>query len=235
MSLIIYFAGMDGSGKTALSSSLYRTLRDGHNVSYKWWFDGNNTLLRQFIRLFKHKFFIKNLKRQTSNNNVSKKFTTSYLLKYLFPRIVILDYIFFGLKQHIVFNYINKSDIIIFDRYIYDILFALVNEFNSASIKGSFLYKICFSLFPIPDIIFFIEVDPEISLKRKPEEIKSLENSESMWRNYQTFYLFLSTLKDTEMKKIDNSQEIELAEQEIIEFTLDYWKYLSFLKGMDIA
>jgi thymidylate kinase len=51
-SIVIYFMGMDGSGKSTLSSYLHGELkRRGYDVRRVWWLEGENSVPRKLLRV----------------------------------------------------------------------------------------------------------------------------------------------------------------------------------------
>ena len=65
---------------------------------------------------------------------------------------------------------IQKKHIIIFDRYIYDIIYSLTNEFDLNSNIKKIINKIYLKLFFTPNIIYYINVNENIAYKRKRNE-----------------------------------------------------------------
>jgi thymidylate kinase len=49
--IVIYFTGIDGSGKSTLSKYLLKELKiKGYKVKYIWWLEVENSLLRRLLR-----------------------------------------------------------------------------------------------------------------------------------------------------------------------------------------
>ena len=225
--VLIYFLGMDGSGKSTLSHGLYSELKiKGHNVSYIWWLEGDNSLIRKLIRKF-GKIGIMNPKN--SNHTSTRSNSSSYsansfsskVFRFLYPNIVLLDYLRFGIFNAWIPKYVGKNRIMIFDRFMYDIVLALSNEFDYPYTKTLKLFKIIDKLVPKPDLIFAIDVTPEVSYARKREEFGSLEEAKSIWLDYQNLYSFINNLGPIKIIKIDNRKSIELVKDEILKNTLD--------------
>jgi len=224
--IFICFIGIDGSGKSTLSRYLYEVLKkSGYNVSYTWWLEGEDSLLRRMLRrIGKSKHL--NLKCN-DNANSSKavhkdKSITTKIFRALYPKIVLLDYLRFGLMKAWLPKIVNRNKIIIFDRFFYDTILALSKEFDYPDSKRARLFKLYSKLLPNPDLIFIIDVPPEVSYLRKKEEIESVENAKTVWAIYQELYPMLNDLASGKIMKINNTQEIEIVKAEILKATLDF-------------
>ena len=69
-------------------------------------------------------------------------------------------------------------------------------------------------LIPEPDIIFFVDVPPEVAYNRKMDEIPSLNDSKMMRNNYKKL---LSSLEKSDSKIfiVENTKELEHVKCEI--------------------
>ena len=223
--IFICFIGIDGSGKSTLSRYLYEVLKkSGYNVSYTWWLEGEDSLLRRVLRrIGKSKHL--NLKCN-DNTNSSKavhkdKSIATKIFRALYPKIVLLDYLRFGIVKVWLPKIVNRNKIIIFDRFIYDTILALSKEFDYLDSKRARLFKLYSKLLPNPDLIFIIDVPPEVSYLRKKEEIKSMGNAKAMWENYQELYSLVNRLSPGK-RRIDNTGELGTVKAEILKATLDF-------------
>jgi len=88
------------------------------------------------------------------------------LFQEVYPRTVLFDYVIFGIRRVCVPKKIGKQKILIFDRYIYDVILSLSQEFGFSEEK-KYLSRRYTKVFPIPDKILFIQVPPETSFLRK--------------------------------------------------------------------
>jgi thymidylate kinase len=116
----------------------------------------------------------------------------------------------------------NKNEIIIFDRFIYDCLLALSYEFNFSTYKRIKLFKICCRLLPNPDLIIILDIPPKVSFLRKKEEIKSLKNAKTIWEKYQELYHLLDILASGQIIRINNTQRLDVAKTRILKIILDF-------------
>jgi len=216
--LIICFMGIDGSGKSTLSKYLLKELRRReYNASRIWWLECESSLLRRLLRII---FRFKRPTRSYSNNLKIKD--RSRIFRTFYPKIILIDYLKFGIIKVLLPKIVARKKILILDRFIYDTILALSNEFNYSRLKKIRLLKLYSRLLPNPDLIFIIEVPPEISYSRKKKEIKSIENTKELWKNYQEMYSLLPEITSAKIIKIDNTREIETVKAEILNNTLEF-------------
>lgn len=210
---IICFLGPDGSGKSTLAKFLLNEYqkRDAE-IIYFWWLEGENTFLRQLIRKTGNIF---NKKPNFVQDNSSKKKVT--FLKKIYMNLVFYDYCRFGIMKILYFKYISRKKILILDRFMYDIILFLTGEFQVSDIENEKILKWYSRLLPKPDLIFIMNVDPQISFSRKPDEIPSIKEATRVWEQYQKLYSILPKLTPGKLIKIDNSQELSLVKKEILQ------------------
>ncbi|HHX68481.1 MAG TPA: hypothetical protein GX708_10570, partial [Gallicola sp.] len=164
---------------------------------------------------------IRNQKKIKNRNTT----VTSKISNTLYPTIVLLDYLRFGIVKIWLSKITSSHNIIIFDRFFYDVVLAVSKEFafsNSTKEKFINLYN---KLLPSPDLIFAIDVLPEVSYLRKKEEIKSIENAEKIRNDYQEVYSAIYDLQQGKIIKVDGNRSIEVIKDNILKTTLDFLKY----------
>jgi len=228
---LICFMGVDGSGKSTLSKYLCKELKTrGYKVSYIWWLECENSLIRKFLRkIGKSKVLgSKNESKKIMDKSIiltTKTTVFTEISNKLYPVIVLLDYLRFGIVKIWLSKAMNANKIIILDRFFYDVVLAISKEFALPySIKAKFL-NLYSKLLPSPDLIFVIDVSPEISYLRKKEEIKSIENAEKIRDDYQEVYSTIYSLQQGKIIKIDGNRTIESTERNILKTTVDFLKW----------
>lgn len=222
--MFIYFFGADGSGKSTLSKYLCAQLRErGYNASYVWWLEGEQSLLRRLIRR------IHGPQNIRSNTHVEVPPATEKqtpikerVFWWLYSHAVILDYLRFGAINAWLPTLAHKDKIMIFDRYAYDVLFSLANEFKFEKTKMEKLRRVHKTLLPRIDLTFIVNVPPEVSYARKREEITSVQHAERIQRDQQELRAFLQAESPGTTVEIDNTGDIEAAKAEVLETALDF-------------
>ena len=224
--IVIYFMGMDGSGKSTLSSYLHDELKNKrYDVRRVWWLEGENTVQRKLLRkiggssllrfdVSPDQAGISSLREQRPL--LTKIFTTVY------PRLILIDYAIFGIWRVWVPKKTAKERILIFDRYIYDVIFSLCQEFGYSPAKRVSLFRRYARLLPVPDKIFLIEVSPDIALLRKKEEMASAENAKALWEYHQELFRLIDNVFPGRCTVIDNTRDVEIVKKEILEQVLSF-------------
>ncbi|MCZ7357391.1 MAG: hypothetical protein O8C65_10695 [Candidatus Methanoperedens sp.] len=187
--LLICFTGIDGSGKTTLAKSLEASLKDSRkSCKYFWcgWRKFETPLFKSIVMMTKN--LAKNKKiiiRQPSSNN------------FLFY-VAWLDYFVRVFPNLLVSLY--RYDVVIVDRYIYDIIIGF--SMNAKSSRGEMNNTTeFFSLFPKPSIIFFIDLPIELAYARKDDipSVNYLSQRKTMYlellKNYQNKTIVLDGIK----------------------------------------
>jgi thymidylate kinase len=222
---IIYFMGMDGSGKSTLSSYLYNELKTrSYDVERVWWLEYENSALRRLLRRLSRTRmlrFDRHLNRAESTVRSKHSRLTVRLFSVLYPRLVLFDYLIFGIKKVWIPKMTGKEKILIFDRYIYDVIFSLSQEFDFPLAKRISLFGRYGKLLPIPDRVLFIEVSPEIAFLRKKEEFGSIEDAKALWQTHQALFLAVEGVARGRSRIIDNTGDIEVVKREVLKEALN--------------
>ena len=209
-SFLICFFGMDGSGKSTLSHFLFEELQKRKiNTSHIWWLEREDSFLRKIFReMFNN--YSPNYKSNPSRS-FSKEphiFGLNFVFRLVYPRIILMDYLFFGFLRAWIPMHIGERKFLIFDRYYPDTICALKKEFGISE-DYSILFKLFKIIIPDPDLVFIIEVRPEIAYYRKREEIFSIENAKNIWQRHENMYNnYLYRFNKSKILKIDNSRDI---------------------------
>ncbi len=219
----ICFLGIDGSGKSTLAKYLYRELKKIHyDVNYVWWLEGDKSLVRRTLKAIGSSRYIKlemDAKQQkvvTRNGRIADRVFTS-----LFSRILITDYLRFGLINAWLPSLVARDKVIIFDRFMYDVILTTSREFEFTATQRLKLFRLCSILLPKPDLVFLIKVPPEVCYVRKKQEIQSLQESYDKWETYQALHPLLGQLTKGRIVQVDNTRCPQDVEEEILATTLE--------------
>jgi thymidylate kinase len=218
---IVCFVGVDGSGKSTLSKSLFEELqRKGFSVTYIWWLECENSLLRRFLRSFGGK---RPSNMESDEIPVVARGNAPSLsipIRNLYPFLVLLDYLRFGLSRTRGRIPRLKNSILILDRYHYDTIWALAYEFGFSDKMRRRVMSLFNDLLPKPDLLFIIEVPPEVSYERKKAEYSSIQDATYMWQSYQGLWPLLDRLAPGAVKRVDNTSEKSIVESDILKITM---------------
>jgi dTMP kinase len=219
----ICFLGIDGSGKSTLAKYLCRELKNRqYDVSYVWWLQGNQSLVRRTLkavgpsRYTKLEMDAKQQKVVTRGGRIANRVFTS-----LFPIILVADYLRFGLMNAWLPRLVASDKVIIFDRFMWDVILAISREFEFTPARRLKLFQLCSALLPKPDLVFTIEVPPEVCYLRKKQEIASLQESYDNWEMYQAFRPLLAQLTKGRIMQVDNTRNQQDVQEEILATTLE--------------
>ena len=223
-SFLICFFGMDGSGKSTLSHSLFEELQNREiNTSYTWWLERENSFLRKTIRkLHKNNSIDNNTSPPCSFSQKPHIFGFNFFFCLIYPRFILMNYLFFGFFRARIPMHCGVKKILIFDRYFPDVISALSEEFG-ISIRHSILIKLYSMIIPDPDLIFIIKVSPEISYNRKKDEILSIENAKHIWERQENMYTnFLYKFNKSKILEVDNSGDISDTKKRVVSETMQF-------------
>jgi len=159
--MIISFSGIDSSGKGTQIKFLSMYF-SGVSVPFKvcWARPGYTPMLA----LLKKYFFRSKNKSINYLQDRKKTALANNFLSYIWIYISLIDLILYWV---VYFRIINKRSIIIADRYILDAYVDLSIQFKGVDISKLVLYRLLKFLTPIPDYSFFLELNPDISIKRQ--------------------------------------------------------------------
>lgn len=173
--LLITFTGIDGSGKSTLSSTLAESLeKEKIETRYLWWFSAENSLIRRAIRLVAGK-------KKIASGIGEGKLPKSSLVQKLYQYIVLLDY-----QRQTIFKVwlplvLGKS--VVCDRYVYDVVISFAKEFSYPEDKTKNMISTLLGLSPKPDIAFLVDVPVKVAVQRK-NDIPSPQRHEQLRKMY---------------------------------------------------
>lgn len=209
---IICFIGPDGSGKSTLAKHLLNEAMKRHKeVLYLWWLESENSLIRRIIRKLGSPIKKTETKTEAESNKKMSK-----IVRIVYPRIVLIDYIWFGFKNLTLPKMSGRWGVIILDRFIYDPIIFMSEEFEYDTNKRERLLRICSNILPKPDMVFIIDVPAYVSYMRKKNEIRSVESAEKMLLAYNNIYPIIDKLAKR-VVKIDNTCSLEDVKKKILE------------------
>lgn len=166
---VLVFFGIDGSGKSTQSILLLEHLRKiGCEAVYCWC--RRLPLITKIPAMIIKVFLLSEKGRsdgreyKTIHKNRESLFTNR-LFRFLWINVSLLEYALWVRCK--VFWPNRKKNLLICDRYLFD---ALVDIAVTGRVGvESILHKFICRLFPIPDMAYFIDVNPEIGVSRKKD------------------------------------------------------------------
>jgi dTMP kinase len=219
----ICFLGIDGSGKSTLAKHLCQELEHrGYKVSYVWWLKGDTSLLRRTLKAIGSSRYVKlkvDTKRQKVVTTDARLINRAF--KSFYPMILMADYLRFGFVNAWLPRIMASNKVIIFDRFIYDVILALSEEFELRRTAQLRLFRLFSVLLPKPDLVFLIDVPPEVCYIRKKQEIGSVEEARDKWETYQILLPVLDQLTDGKIVKVDNTRNPFDVNDEILATALE--------------
>lgn len=195
-SKFIIFLGVDGAGKSTLTTVTHQMLKENSFRKVKQiWF---RSQIQIYLSNLLHNF----LKRNEGGDKKEKKSSMfSKLSRELYMFLVLLDYFRIGvlyIRIPILFGYT-----IISDRYVYDIILDLSACYNYSEerIRKLINYK----LFPNPDIIYYINVPVKVVQTRRPEH--SIQELNTKIKYFEYFNLYYRHSNDIII--LDGTKKVE--------------------------
>ena len=219
----ICFLGIDGSGKSTLAKHLCQELKHrGYKVSYVWWLKGDTSLLRRTLKAIGSSRHVKlevDVQRQKVVTTDARLIDRAF--KLLFPIILLADYLRFGVVHAWLPRIADSNKVIIFDRFIYDVILALSEEFELTKATQLKLFRLFSVLLPKPELVFLIDVPPEVCYARKKQEINSVQEARDKWETYQILPPVLDQLTDGRIVEVDNTKNPLDVNKEILATALE--------------
>lgn len=213
----ICFTGIDGSGKTTHSKNLVDFLNK-RGITCKYVYGRQKPfLLKPFIligeRLFLHE---KSISGNYSDYSETKRnaIENHPRLSELYQKILMLDcgmQILIKVKLPLI---LGKT--IVCDRYIYDtIITDLSIDMNYSKEKIFDNLNFLFTIFPVPDITFLIDLPEETAFKRKNDtpSVKYLQERRKIYLNAGRKYNMIIIDGSKDLENLSNAIKRKVLEQ----------------------
>lgn len=208
MGLIIAFSGIDGCGKTAIIDETRKVLmRKGQSSKYVW-LRYNHYLTKVLLAFCR----LTGLTKYEDVNGLRvgyHEFHRSKFVSYLFILLTYLDLLAATVVRIYVPSLFSRQ-VILCDRWVFDIMVDLEVDTGISFAPGTFLAKVFRGLIAQNAVCFLIVRDFDIVRKTRWENIFD--------RNFpKRFELFQRLSGDSRIKVIDNSGSIQGAVEKLIE------------------
>ncbi|MCF6158929.1 MAG: hypothetical protein E3K32_10235 [wastewater metagenome] len=221
-SIFICFTGIDGSGKSSQAQVLQKHLHELGIPAIYTWSRWEPYLLQPFIKRFKGS----DATRASGVSNIRKKkqiLLRNPCILWLWLNLALFDYYLQARRK--VLGYLNKRNIILCDRYLFD--FAAdqaVNMGKSTEGLEHVLQLTLSRLFPQPDLLFILDVEPETGSKRK-QDGTSIE----YLKERQKLYSYYKKLPNAIL--IDTNSSFETVARQIAGYTISFLKERGISNG----
>lgn len=225
--MFLAIGGVDGSGKTAHCRALQNAfLTCEIKTSYVWSRAGSLPVTKIFMEIIKFFHFGKRKGRKQSLESKKRQLPkTSFNIR-LWGILNIFDSILFYFCR--VYIPLMFGKVVIADRYIYDSIIDMEHLGGSRNFSR-ISYKILQFLTPRPDLLLFLDVNPDTVLKRGSDEsLVDIENKYSLYK---------SIMLEQKAIFIDNSKSFGEVSEKISYATLSrfFAKYPNKYNGYNLV
>lgn len=207
--------GTDGSGKTTQCKRLCEKLqKEGHEAQYSWC-KFESKFLYYLVQAIKKILSNKGNDMQEYDSRKKKK---DSILSYQVIRIPFLSYILIHYYTQVIRDIywpLWRGRTVVCDRYVYDTIVDIAVDFDYSDRSANRLLDMYLQFIPKPDVLLYLKVPPEVSLKRK-DDIPNLEFVREKKEAYDVL------LEDTSAVTISGVGDIEEIGDKINE---QIWKH----------
>lgn len=170
-SIFICFVGIDGSGKTTLTTALNGIMQANGFKSKCVYGRFISVTLRFFVGVTKRLLSLrgKNMNDYAQRATAKEQFFQNHLLAQIYQCFIFLNYIpkiFVQIKLPLM---LNQS--VICDRYVYDTVVDLAVDFHYTSERVQEVLGNYLRIIPKPDLVFLIDLPEEMAFQRGKEDI----------------------------------------------------------------
>lgn len=182
---LICFMGIDGSGKTTLAKELVKA-SEAQGIRYRYVWGNAQPIFLRPLRALAHLTILRkaDMKKDNSNYERAKEEASTKFgfVSRIYSLVLILDYfIWLFIKVRLPLIMGKK---IICDRYVFDVAVNL--HFLNKSLYPDSKQLVHFFLryFPSPDLLFFIDISPEVAFLRKADipSVSFLQRRQAVYR-----------------------------------------------------
>jgi len=213
--MMICIIGPDGSGKTTLSKGIEEALHR------KWLptlfsatrnYHGGANIFPELLSVYNHLRHLMRQPKRKRNLNITPSESLDAPPLSFFRAM--LNMLYYGFEYFLAYPQIirakSKGQFIIFDRYFTD--YYVIQSFKEIP---DFVFKILFKIVPKPDLLLYLEAEPNIICTRKPEL-----RPEQVAHQQNRCKELLSMFKRSQIysTSVDRSQTIEKAMTDIRAF-----------------
>jgi len=163
--ILISFSGIDGAGKTTQIEKFCTSLRMSGLTVKQFAFWDNVVAFSRFRAGFSHRFLDSEAGIGSPEKPVNRRDKNVQKWYLSVPRAALYCVDALNLRQTIAAARKQSSDVIVFDRYLFDQVATLPLQLPLARRYVQALLKIA----PAPDVAYMLDADPEAACARKPE------------------------------------------------------------------